>query len=142
HEAMRHSLSMAELSDVSLIGLDSRDALGGLLTHHLSEASAAPNIDISVQTYHLARSLVEAGLGLAIVDPFTAYSAIGGALQVRELHPAVSVTLFALSRIDDQLSASAKWLLRQATLCAEGFVEQHRARMAHTAGPQQAMETP
>lgn len=142
HDALRRSLSMAELSDVSLIGLDSRDALGGLLTHHLSEASAAPNIDISVQTYHLARSLVEAGLGLAIVDPFTAYSGTGGALQVRELHPTVPLTLFALSRIDDPLSASATWLLRQAALCAEGFVEQHRAHMAAAHGPAQVAQAP
>jgi len=128
-QALQQPMSIEDLSNLPLIGLDSRDALGGLLTHHFSEASAAPRIEISVQTYHLARSLVEAGMGLAIVDPFTAYSGIRGALQVRELHPQVSVTLFALSRMDDQPSKAEAWLLRQAADCAEGFVQQHRKRL-------------
>jgi len=130
NQALQQPMSVEDLSGLPLIGLDSRDALGGLLTHHLSEASTAPRIEIRVQTYHLARSLVEAGMGLAIVDPFTAYSGIDGALQVRELHPQVSVTLYALSRLDDTLSVSANWLLRQAADCAEGFVQQHRKRLA------------
>lgn len=129
-EALQQPMTMEELSDLPLIGLDSRDALGGQLTHHLSEASAAPRIEIRVQTYHLARSLVEAGMGLAIVDPFTAYSGIDGALQVRELRPPIPVNLFALSRADGRLSASATWLLRQAASCAEGFVRLHRANLA------------
>ena len=129
-QALQQPISLDELSGLPLIGLDSRDALGGLLTHHLSEASAAPRIEVRVQTYHLARSLVEAGMGLAIVDPFTAYSGVDGALQVRELHPQVGITLYALSRLDDTLSAPATWLLRLAAECAEGFVHMHRKRLA------------
>lgn len=132
HQALQQPMSIEDLSDLPLIGLDSRDALGGLLTHHLSEASAAPRIEIRVQTYHLARSLVEAGMGLAIVDPFTAYSGVDGVLQVRELHPQVSVTLYALSRMDDTLCAPASWLLRQAQDCAEGYVQLHRKRLSRT----------
>ncbi|MCY1554075.1 hypothetical protein D9M68_906200 [compost metagenome] len=45
----------------------------------------------------MMRSMVEAGEGLAIVDPFTALGAKGAGLDVCPLAPAVPVSLYALT---------------------------------------------
>ena len=45
------------------------------LEDYLSAVEPPPQVKIAVQTYALARALVEAGAGLALVDPFTALGA-------------------------------------------------------------------
>mgnify|MGYP001057050032 FL=1 len=50
----------------------------------------------------MMRSMVEAGEGLALVDPFTAAGAKAGGLDVCPLSPAIAVTLYALTRKDSQ----------------------------------------
>jgi DNA-binding transcriptional LysR family regulator len=54
-------------------------------------------------------SMVEAGEGLAIVDPFTAAGAAG--LDVCPLSPAVPVTLYALTLAGRETCAAGKTLL-------------------------------
>ncbi|MOA46882.1 hypothetical protein D3C78_1694500 [compost metagenome] len=45
----------------------------------------------------MMRSMVEAGEGLAIVDPFTALGAKAAGLDVCPVSPAVPISLYALS---------------------------------------------
>lgn len=59
----------------------------------------------------MMRSMVEAGEGLAIVDPFTAAGARAHGLDTCPLSPAVPVTLYALTRREVPSSAAAKTLL-------------------------------
>lgn len=106
------SMPLEELSGQPLIALDTRDGLGNLLGTQLDELACAPRIDTHVQTYQLARSLVEAGLGLAVIDPFTAY-ADRASLQVRELHPGIPVTLHAITRSSDGKHPAVEHLLKR-----------------------------
>ena len=46
----------------------------------------------------MMRSMVEAGEGLALVDPFTAVGARASGLDVCPISPAIPVTLYALTR--------------------------------------------
>jgi len=90
------------LYGVLVIGLDTRDALGSLLRGHLEELDPPPRVVTWVQTYQLARQLVSAGQGVALVDPFTALATDGGEVQTRLLEPAISVPLYALTRVHEQ----------------------------------------
>lgn len=106
-------MAWRELAGQPLIALDTRDGLGSLLNSQLDELDDAPLINTHVQTYQVARSLVEAGLGLAVVDPFTALVNASAALQVRELQPGIMVSLYAVSRSSDGLHPAARALIRQ-----------------------------
>lgn len=106
------------LAGLSLIGLDTRDALGGLLRERIQELEPPARIDISVQTYQLARMLVAAGQGLALVDPFTALAGHQGAVQARPLEPHIPVALYLLRRIDETPSAAQQALLKRLQMQA------------------------
>lgn len=105
-------MPIEELAGQPLIALDSRDGLGHLLGNQLEALDCAPRIDTHVQTYQLARALVEAGLGLAVIDPFTAH-VDRTSVQVRELTPAMPVTLYAISRSSDGQHPAVAHLLRR-----------------------------
>jgi DNA-binding transcriptional LysR family regulator len=63
-------------------------------------------VQTRVQTYQMMRSMVEAGEGLAIVDPFTALGAKSAGLDVCPVAPALPVTLYA-SMLKQQASSPA-----------------------------------
>ena len=72
----------------------------------LEALASPPRIDTWVQTYQLARSLVEAGQGLALVDPLTALHGGGQSIQARPLEPQVPVPLYALVRAQEAAPAA------------------------------------
>ncbi|WP_462380612.1 LysR family transcriptional regulator [Pseudomonas sp. Marseille-QA0892] len=103
-------LSIDELGQQPLIALDTRDALGALLERHLSESRSEPQIMARVQTWQLARALVSKGMGLAVVDPLTAYGD-GPPVQPRALTPALAVNCYAVTRLDEGEAEAPKRLL-------------------------------
>ena len=84
----RQPLSLAGLAGEALIGLSTADPLFARLEDYLSAVEPPPQVKIAVQTYALARALVEAGAGLALVDPFTALGADPHSTAIRPLSPA------------------------------------------------------
>ncbi|WP_240447887.1 LysR substrate-binding domain-containing protein, partial [Pseudomonas aeruginosa] len=78
-----------------------------------------PQVKIAVQTYALARALVEAGAGLALVDPFTALGADPHSTAIRPLSPAFPVTLYAITRADETPPHTLAPLLRMLARQAE-----------------------
>jgi DNA-binding transcriptional LysR family regulator len=92
-------IALHELAGQAMIGLEGEDPLSLVLEHK------------RVQTYPLMRSMVAAGEGLAIVDPFTAADARDQGLDTCPLSPAVPVTLYALTRNAGSSSAAEKTLL-------------------------------
>ncbi|TCD24411.1 LysR family transcriptional regulator [Pseudomonas sp. IC_126] len=123
---LANPVRLEELADVPLIGLDTRDALGGLLRGHLEELEPPPRINTWVQTYQLARSLVAAGQGLALVDPLTALAGGDHAVQARPLEPAIPVPLHALVRAQEVSSAAQLELLAQIRQQADGLMAASR----------------
>ncbi|MDH2432362.1 LysR substrate-binding domain-containing protein [Pokkaliibacter sp. MBI-7] len=97
-EELQQPCSLSLLAGQPLIGFDSHDPMSGLLNSHLQQLQPPPQIQTRVQNYQLACTLVEAGQGLAIVDPFTL---IGSPLPGRPLEPRISITLYALCRLED-----------------------------------------
>ena len=90
-------IALQELAGQSLIGLEGHDPLSRLLDAKLQALRPLPVVQTRVQTYPMMRGLVEAGEGLAIVDPFTAFGAQESGLDTCPLSPPIPVSLYALT---------------------------------------------
>lgn len=122
-DELHRPLRLQALAGKALIGIDARDALGSLLRGHIEELDPPPRVVTWVQTYQLARQLVSAGQGVALVDPFTALAATGGEVQARLLEPAISVPVYALTRVHEQLLPAQAMLLEQLGAQAERLLQ-------------------
>lgn len=93
------------LSDIEseFIGMAEDDPLGQQVMDAFAAQDMQPSTRITVQTYQLARSLVEAGVGLSVVDPFTAASGDRRRLRVRALSPTIPVQLMLLTPANSPL---------------------------------------
>ncbi|MCM2462702.1 LysR family transcriptional regulator [Pseudomonas sp. CG7] len=115
-------ISIQDLAGQPLVGLDGHDPLSPAFEHKLAALRPAPMIQIRVQTHQMMRAMVEAGEGLAIVDPFTASGAKGGGLDVCPLSPAVAIGLYALSLNGAPSSPALQSLLERVTEQAEALL--------------------
>jgi DNA-binding transcriptional LysR family regulator len=108
-QACAQPITPAGLSG-ELIGLSDRDPLGEMVLAACEAHGVHPVFHTVVQTYQIARSLVEAGAGMAILDPFTAASAAPGKVQCRPWAPAIPVQLYLLTASHAPLSHGARAL--------------------------------
>lgn len=100
-DALGQPLPLIELAGAPLIGLSSADPLAARLDSYLEAVDPPPRVRIAVQTYSLARAMVESGAGLAVIDPFTALGASPATTAIRPLAPALPITLYAVTRADE-----------------------------------------
>lgn len=115
-------ISLQDLAGQPLVGLDGHDPLSPAFEHKLAALRPAPMIQIRVQTHQMMRAMVEAGEGLAIVDPFTASGAKGGGLDICPLSPAIAIGLYALSLNGTPSSPVLQSLLERVTEQAEALL--------------------
>ncbi|MBV6321818.1 LysR family transcriptional regulator [Duganella violaceipulchra] len=92
-----------------LIGYADNDPLGDQVLAACEAQGITPHFHTVVQTYQIARSLVEAGGGMAVVDPFTAASG-RGRLQSRPWAPEITIQLYLLTPAHAPLSHGASQL--------------------------------
>ncbi|MCH4899975.1 MULTISPECIES: LysR family transcriptional regulator [Pseudomonas] len=91
-------LPLMALAGAPLIGLSSADPLAARLDSYLEAVEPPPRVRIAVQTYSLARTMVESGAGVAVIDPFTALGASPTSTVIRPLAPPLPITLYAVTR--------------------------------------------
>lgn len=115
-------IALQDLAGQSMIGLEGQDPLSRLLDAKLQALRPLPVVQTRVQTYQMMRSMVEAGEGLAIVDPFTAYGAREAQLDTCPLSPPIPVTLFALTVKNAEPSPALNALLEIVRLKAEALL--------------------
>jgi DNA-binding transcriptional LysR family regulator len=108
-------ISLQDLAGQSMIGLEGHDPLSPALENKLHGLRPAPVIQTRVQTHQMMRSMVEAGEGLAIVDPFTAVGAKASGLDSCPLAPAIPISLYALSLKNAEASPAVQALLAIVT---------------------------
>lgn len=106
-----------------LIGLPANDALGERVAGAFEAVERHPIYRTVVQTYQLARSLVEAGGGVALVDPFSAALPAPAGLDRRPVTPALPVRLYVLSASQAPLSHGARQLAAQVAAVARRSLE-------------------
>jgi DNA-binding transcriptional LysR family regulator len=87
---------LADLAHQSVIGLASRDPLGLALQRACRDQGVGLSSEIVVQTYHAALSMAEHGLGIALIDSFTATSADRTVVDVLRLGPRIPAAMTAL----------------------------------------------
>ena len=85
----RGVLSMQRLMDRPFIGHDDNTSLGLLVRQTLARHALEPHATLEVQTYSLALSLVDAGLGISLLDQFTALSADAARVMLHDIAPAL-----------------------------------------------------
>ncbi|MBI6656021.1 LysR family transcriptional regulator [Pseudomonas carnis] len=115
-------IALQELAGQSLIGLEGHDPLSRLLDAKLHALRPLPVVQTRVQTYPMMRGLVEAGEGLAIVDPFTALGARESGLDACPVSPPIMVSLYALTLKDAAPSPALNALLEIVIQKAESLL--------------------
>ncbi|MNN36036.1 DNA-binding transcriptional regulator LysR [compost metagenome] len=115
-------IALQELAGQTLVGLDGQDPLSVLLETKMQGLRPAPVIQTRVQTYQMMRSMVEAGEGLAVVDPFTATGAKAAGLDVCPISPAIPVSLYALTLKESMPTPALKTLLEIVTDKAQALL--------------------
>ncbi len=105
----------------NLIGLAVDDPLGNLVMNVADAFGHTLDAHTVVQTYQLARTLVENRVGTAVIDPFTAAQIEPDKAQRRTLSPQIPVQLYLLTANFAPLSLSARHLVQcirdEATRC-------------------------
>lgn len=109
--AKQKYISLPALAGQSMVGLEGEDPLSAQLDSRLQALQPAPVIQTRVQSYTMMRSMVEAGEGLAVVDPFTAIGARQLGLDVCPIAPAMTVTVYALTLAGSSPTSALKALL-------------------------------
>ena len=104
-------IALQDLAGQAMIGLEGQDPLSRLLDAKLQALRPLPVVQTRVQTYQMMRSMVEAGEGLAIVDPFTALGAKSAGLDACPLAPAVPISVYALTLKNGEPSPAVQALL-------------------------------
>ncbi|RON05360.1 LysR substrate-binding domain-containing protein [Pseudomonas brassicacearum] len=104
-------ISVQDLAGQSMVGLEGHDPLNVMFESKLLALRPAPVVQTRVQTHQMMRSMVEAGEGLAVVDPFTAIGAKASGLDVCPLSPAVPISLYALTLNNAAIAPAAQVLL-------------------------------
>ena len=85
----RATLPMRRLMDRAFVGHDDNTSLGLLVRQTLARHALEPHATLEVQTYSLALSLVDAGLGISLLDQFTALSADASRVMLHDIAPAL-----------------------------------------------------
>ena len=106
-----------------LIGHTDNDPLGELVIAACEAQDIHPVFSTVVQTYQIARSLVEAGAGMAVVDPFTAASGSPERLQRRPWAPTIPIQLYLLTASHSPLSHGARRLADSIGVAARQCLE-------------------
>lgn len=121
-------IAAQDLAGQAMIGLQQRDPLSRRLDSALQTLRPEPVVHIQVQSYQMMRSMVEAGEGLALVDPFTAVGAKASGLDTCPLSPAIAVTLYVWLRKGTEPAPALESLIgfvrqkAQALLADQGVV--------------------
>ena len=89
-------IELKDLKTLTMIGLDSDGPLGIAIHQACEQNNISLDTSLTVQTYHAALALAEHGLGVAIVDSFTALSANLGKVDVVAIAPSINLSLTAL----------------------------------------------
>lgn len=111
-------LTPAVARTTSLIRMAGSDPLSGLVSQAARGEWQRGGIRFIAQSNHSAMALVAAGLGVALVDPFTAADADRHRVNLVPLEPPVPIRVEACVATNRPVSAQAEALARAVAVCA------------------------
>lgn len=107
------NLSLADLKDCNIIRLNSKGPLGRLFNTRLGAFPDALKVVASVETYSVARSMAELGMGVAIIDELTARAGNRHPeTSLYRLTPSLGYSVGVISLEASPLSLTVKAFLR------------------------------
>ena len=105
-------VDMASLSEYRFISLNARSPLGRLLMDQQKLRDLDYNVIAEVETYHIAKSLVSRGMGIAIVDEITAFSEDSEHVKIARLKHPVKYDVHALTLAGDPVPLVCQEFIR------------------------------
>ncbi|GAA0751620.1 LysR family transcriptional regulator [Sphingomonas sp. ABOLD] len=100
-------LELSQLVGRPLISLKGSGPIGKLLSEEIDRLGLVLDEVVVARTFYIAAALVRAGVGLAIVDNFTAAASMVPGLAMRPLRPSVTFDVHAIHLLDRPPSALA-----------------------------------
>ena len=89
-------IHLADLRPHKFISPVQSGPIGRMLSTELSHLDVVLDEVVSARTYYVAAALVRAGVGMAIVDNFTAQASLAPGLSARPLQPAITFDINAV----------------------------------------------
>lgn len=110
-------LAFDDLIDYEFIDISDSGPLANLLWGRMMEENIVLNSTIKVQTYFIAVRLVAQGVGICIVDKYTAMGNVSDNVAIASFDPPLYFNVNALHLENRTLSNPASIFLEQLTLC-------------------------
>ncbi|KTF68884.1 LysR family transcriptional regulator [Sphingomonas sp. HT-1] len=93
-------LELSQLVVRPVISLKGSGPIGKLLSEEIDRLGLVLNEVVVARTFYIAAALVRAGVGLAIVDNFTAAASMAPGLSMRPLRPSITFDVHAIHLLD------------------------------------------
>ncbi|PVX29200.1 LysR family transcriptional regulator [Sphingomonas pokkalii] len=93
-------LELSQLTGRPLISLKGSGPIGKLLSEEIDRLGLVLDEVVVARTFYIAAALVRAGVGLAIVDNFTAAASMVPGLAMRPLRPSITFDVHAIHLLD------------------------------------------
>ncbi len=89
-------LTLKQLENLEFIDINDSGPLGDLLWSRMMEENIFPKSNIKVQTYFIATKLVEKGVGVCVVDKYTAQDILSENIAIASFEPPLTFSINAL----------------------------------------------
>lgn len=89
-------LSLEQLANRPFISLAASGPIGDLFSAELRRRNLVLDEVVSARTFYIATALVRAGVGLTVVDSFTAEASMAPGLAIRGLRPSITFDVHAM----------------------------------------------
>ncbi|MEO9468689.1 LysR family transcriptional regulator [Parasphingorhabdus sp.] len=99
-DAKDGKVDLSVLHEADFVGLKDSGPAGTALTERLEKEAITPNEVVTTHTYYVAASLVRLGVGISVVDRFTANSFMAENLEKHEFSTSISHPVCAISHVD------------------------------------------
>lgn len=113
-------LELAALQGRPFISLASSGPIGTLFSQELERREVVLDEVVSARTFYIATALVRQGVGLTVVDSFTAQAAMAPGLATRPLKPRVTFDVHAMYLLNRPPTALATDFLKALGAVIEG----------------------
>ncbi len=89
-------LELSQLTGNAFVGLSQSGPIGHLFTAEVERLGLVLDEPVSARTFYVAAALVKAGVGMAVVDSFTAAAMMAPGLACRPLRPSIAFDVHAM----------------------------------------------
>lgn len=117
-------MSLRDIEAADFIKLNGRGPLGRLLTQQIETSGVQFNTVANVETYHMAKALVELGAGVSIVDEITARSSSETEIQIKRIQPAAKFQIKAVTLESDPISLECQNFIAHSRKVITDFIAQ------------------